>query len=544
VSPLIEWDNKHGTVVEEGSSLRVAAYVVSQRYFEAEPQFLCLMLECWPTGWMECELLNAPGEIVFPEININGQVHKVSFDRSSDSTISSLRTTALSFSQTYGMYEGGGCENQSCVVDELVTALHNAINPTQRLEVDLDFNFEKCEYPFGQHHVEAFRLPAPFSNGELLVDRFEVANHYVNIKPAQLRDLSAGESVALTATYRPRNKIGFSEAQSFVSGGEAAGQARIGVSGKAQLDLLTSFFPGGWRPHHSLLEFGCGTLGLATAAAPMLFCSPGGGTCFSDDRGGGPLSYGCVEPNDWLVTVGLDNQPDGVDSPAARNLMLRATLRGTASFSFNSMFDVAPLVRRKSRSEPLVEGGDVGEGFSAVIAHSVLSHIGSSQLGLIFRSVASTLTLPDANRNDAGGVGMFSMCICAPCGALNLVRSQESGGGECQESIASKHWVYPFVTWWCPERISSEAEAAGLRVIGLGGRGQGRLNSVVGGFGGEQGSALVEAMRTRMLRAQLAPGGTGDNDWHDWLVVVHANASSEAVNSLVNGATERLHSLL
>jgi hypothetical protein len=106
--------------------------------------------------------------------------------------------------------------------------------------------------------------------------------------------------------------------------------------------------------------------------------------------------------------------------------------------------------------------------------------------------------------------------------------------------------------WWSPQRLAVGATRAGLQVVALGGRGQQHLDDVREGdnssdgsgngnasFGGAAGQALAGLMRKQMLRAQLE-SGTGDNDWHDWIVVAHAGEDESTATARVVAATRRL----
>lgn len=174
--------------------------------------------------------------------------------------------------------------------------------------------------------------------------------------------------------------------------------ATIPEEGLAQLEILKSL---GCRPHHRVLEIGCGAL---VAGFPIMQYL---------DRG----NYFGIEPNEWLTISSLK-------IPVVAQV---AT-------------EKAPLFcpRVDFRSEPATK-------FDFIISHSILSHASNSQLDEFL--IAATSQLAD------GGV------IAA---SIRLAEGNEFGSpGSRIHGVAFKEWQYPGVSWFQQEDVLERTRVIG-----------------------------------------------------------------------------------
>jgi SAM-dependent methyltransferase len=222
--------------------------------------------------------------------------------------------------------------------------------------------------------------------------------------------------------------VDFLDAQVYVSGGIGVAKRKWETSGRAQFEMLYRNI--GLRPHHRVLEFGCGTLNLARFLLEFLL----------------PGNFVCVEPNEWLVESTLST-----GNHSAELLMLLLKQRGSIHF----------------RDDFRLDDGQGGEpfssrGFDVIFGHSVLSHAGERQMKQYFGSVSELLA--------EGGVAVASMCLCSPCNEVPRVFEEGGGVGGTAATAAAcrysedKEWIYPYVSWWRPSRVNSLAEVHGLEV--------------------------------------------------------------------------------
>lgn len=160
---------------------------------------------------------------------------------------------------------------------------------------------------------------------------------------AATRDLSAGEADQLPAGaehYRPY--VGPSDRYDFMSASQ-----------------FTLLFTLGLREHHSVLDFGCGSLRLGRLLIPFLQ----------------PQSYFGIDPNRWLVE-------DGIKAHVGHELI------GIKLPSFSFTADFACDV--------------FGRKFDYIVAQSILTHTGPDLAARLLAGVSETLA--------AGGKFIFSIC--------------------------------------------------------------------------------------------------------------------------------------
>lgn len=175
--------------------------------------------------------------------------------------------------------------------------------------------------------------------------------------------------------------------------------ATLPEEGLAQLEILKSL---GCKPHHKVLEIGCGAL---IAGFPIMQYLDAG-------------NYSGIEPNHWLVMAAL-KLPE-VTSVATKKRPL---------FCPRSDF----------RAEP-------GEKFDFIISHSILSHASSAQLTDFLVAAASQL--------NEGGVLAAS---------IRLAEGNEVGSpGSAQHGAAFTEWQYPGVSWFKQADVIERARRVGL----------------------------------------------------------------------------------
>ena len=249
------------------------------------------------------------------------------------------------------------------------------------------------------------------------------------------------------------------DARSYVSGHNINAAARkIGLLQPAKLRFIRGQ---GLQKNHRVLEYGCGTLDLAGLLVPWL----------------GRGAYSCVEPNRWLPLAALS------DTGASGTEAIAQLLEQRATFAFREDFRLENI---GSLDDAALRGC-----FDFMYAHSVFSHLGTTQLDGFFAAVSWYLRKP--NGSSPGGTGIFSMCLCRSCGP------GDRGGGEfldvsgrCDES-GEKFWVYPYVSWFSMLTLRQAAQVHGLQVT------------------------WSESTR-EALNAEL--GGV-HNEWQDWIIVQH-----------------------
>ena len=171
-------------------------------------------------------------------------------------------------------------------------------------------------------------------------------------------------------------------------------------SGRIQFAILASH---GLRPHHRLLELGCGTLNLARLLLAYL------------DAG----NYVCIEPNDWLVEAALLNDP----------ALLRRAIRKRAVWLQNEHFDARELLSRDD------DGDDDGVGFDVVWSHSILSHASAAQLPEYLDTVGQVLR--------PNGIALASLYLHALHGDGTILVGDSN----------DENWVYPGVSTFLPSTV-------------------------------------------------------------------------------------------
>lgn len=171
--------------------------------------------------------------------------------------------------------------------------------------------------------------------------------------------------------------------------------------GLAQLALLIGR---GCKPHHFVLEIGCGAL---VAGFPIMqYLNVGG--------------YAGVDPNEWL----------------------REASQGLP--------EVEAVVRRKipslyTRSDFRT---DDGWKFNFIVSHSILSHASDRQLTEFFAAAADQLA-------DGGEL----------LASIRLADGNEFGSpGSAQHGADFAEWQYPGVSWFTREEVVERARRAGLSV--------------------------------------------------------------------------------
>jgi hypothetical protein len=169
--------------------------------------------------------------------------------------------------------------------------------------------------------------------------------------------------------------------------------------------------------------------------------------------------------------------------------LLEHVLSKGAAFAFRADFR---LEDQGSPSDAALKGQ-----FDIIYAHSVASHLGTSQLHAFFAAVAHYL-------EPLHGRALFSLCLCRACGP------GDGGGGSfavplgptgtCDES-GEAFWVYPYVSWFSPASMTAAAAPHGLVVA--------------------WNPALRGALNDELVR--LRNGGSDAHVEHqDWIVATHA----------------------
>ena len=233
------------------------------------------------------------------------------------------------------------------------------------------------------------------------------------------------------------NDLTFTDAQIYVSGGVSVATEKWKFSGNAQFLTLLRM---GLKPHHRVLEIGCGTFNLGRYLIPYL-----------DTQ-----KYVCVEPNKWLIRSSLD----AMDSN-----------NNNDNDSINILFNVFTALKKKIEllhrydfnASSVVKSNK--DKFDFIYSHSVLSHASMSQLDA-YVEISSRLLKPN-------GVSLASMCLCAPCenndgkgeyGKHGMeMNGDENMALKCTESM-DEVWIYPYVTWWSPRRLYSLGEKHNMSI--------------------------------------------------------------------------------
>jgi glycosyltransferase involved in cell wall biosynthesis len=172
--------------------------------------------------------------------------------------------------------------------------------------------------------------------------------------------------------------------------------------GLAQLEVLKQL---GCKPHHRVLEIGCGAL---VAGFPVMQ--------YLD-----PERYAGIDPNGWLTEA---------------SMMLP---------------DVAVVLREKNprffQSSNFCAETD--QKFDFILSHSILSHASSAQLDDFFVAAAKQLT--------PGGVLAAS---------LRLADGNEFGSpGSAQRGTDFTEWQYPGVSWFAETDVLDRARRAGFSAV-------------------------------------------------------------------------------
>lgn len=197
--------------------------------------------------------------------------------------------------------------------------------------------------------------------------------------------------------------------------------------GATQFCLLTSI---GLREHHTVLDFGCGSLRAGRLLLPYL--KPG--------------NYFGIEPNKWLIESAIEEL--GRDFIRLRS----------PQFDYNSDFEFDVF--------------DVS--FDFIVMQSILSHTGSDLLYKALKNarsvmkVTSTLILtvihPEQNPVIRSGMGFagwrYPDCVSYPS---EYFKEQADGLGYATQRLP---WFHPRQTWWrlalSDSSLLSEAELSAL----------------------------------------------------------------------------------
>jgi len=144
---------------------------------------------------------------------------------------------------------------------------------------------------------------------------------------------------------------------------------RFDFMGATQFALL---FHMGLRDHHTVLDFGCGSLRLGRSLIPYL-------------QAGG---YFGIDPNKWLIEDGIENElgQDGIQLKRPR-------------FAYNTDFDCSIF----------------GEKFDYIIAQSIFTHCGPNHFETFLERAAQALTLPLGRKNNT----LVSSGLSMVCGGFN-----------------------------------------------------------------------------------------------------------------------------
>jgi cyclopropane fatty-acyl-phospholipid synthase-like methyltransferase len=169
------------------------------------------------------------------------------------------------------------------------------------------------------------------------------------------------------------------------------------MAGICQLELLKR---NGLKPHHHVLEVGCGAL---VAGRPLIQYL-------------GPDRYVGIEPNTWLVDAARGHFPD----------MPEWFVDKKPIFLARTDFDASETNRR----------------FDFVLSHSVLSHAAHWQLPLFLGKLAGVL-------------GPFGMIVAS-------LRLYDEHGNRMGNSL-HETWQYPDASYFAIETIQHEAENVGLK---------------------------------------------------------------------------------
>jgi spermidine synthase len=168
------------------------------------------------------------------------------------------------------------------------------------------------------------------------------------------------------------------------------------MAGICQLELLKR---NNLRPHHHVLEIGCGAL---AAGRPLI-------QFLNADR------YVGIEPNGWLVDAAYQHFPD----------MPEWFLDKRPVFLSGADFDASAAGRR----------------FDFVLSHSVLSHAAHWQLAIFLKNVAMALS---------------------PYGAAIVSLRMRNEGGTLMPDSLHESWQYPGVSYFALETMQAEAQNVGL----------------------------------------------------------------------------------
>ena len=179
--------------------------------------------------------------------------------------------------------------------------------------------------------------------------------------------------------------------------------------GLAQLEILISL---GCKPHHRVLEIGCGAL---VAGFPIMqYLDPG--------------NYTGVDPNWWLTEEAI-NLPEVAAVVAEK----RPRFHPRADFRASEYVTVGP-----DRAEHAK--------FDFIISHSILSHASNAQLTDFLTAARAQLA--------EGGVLAAS---------IRLAEGNEHGSpGSAQHGADFTEWQYPGVSWFKQEDVIDRARRIGL----------------------------------------------------------------------------------
>jgi hypothetical protein len=326
---------------------------------------------------------------------------------------------------------------------DIKTFLQESLNVNQ--QAGINFCDEIGEYeqikktilmalPFpgiGQHAIKAFCFfPDAFKSN--IIDDFG-SSFNDQLRVLSRSNFSCGYDSILIEGLD--NYVSFTDAQAYVSGGATFASDKWKFSGKGQFLTLRRM---GLRPHHRVLEIGCGTFNLGRYLIPYLDVK----------------NYVCVEPNEWLVVSSLDAM--GFDNGSDGNTFnIITALKKKIQLLYRYDFNASSVVKSNA------------DKFDFIYSHSVLSHASMSQLDSYIEISSQLLKL--------GGISLASMCLCAPCESMKRkdqyskhgmkldLMAQATSNIPCKESL-DKVWIYPYVTWWSPGRLYRLGEKYNMRI--------------------------------------------------------------------------------
>lgn len=191
--------------------------------------------------------------------------------------------------------------------------------------------------------------------------------------------------------------------------GAVAYVSTLPTEGLAQLEILKSL---GCKPHHRVLEIGCGAL---VAGFPIMQYLDAG-------------NYSGVDPNVWLI-----EQSKALPEVAAVVAEKHPRFHASANF-------------RASEYTTRPDGNHERAKFDFIISHSILSHASNTQLTDFLNAAREQLA--------PGGTLAAS---------IRLAEGNEHGSpGSAQHGADFAEWQYPGVSWFKSVDVLDRAHRAGL----------------------------------------------------------------------------------